>query len=187
MFGDAPYALVVVSRGRGEERLFEAVDVRGRADLSVEEVIARWQATREAERRLLDNYAASCLDGPAFPVGSFASPSTWRSNCSSSWIATGLNDWIQTALLVNGVRLKGVREFPLPQLRARPGGGEAARVGDRPENRHRFEGTDTVNDRLCFVVTVEPVSTGELLYLGRIWIDGLDFRQVRMQLEQRAD
>ena len=98
---------------------------------------------------------------------------------------TGVNDWIQTGLLVNGVRLN-VREFPLAQI-------EPERVVTKPleltidqKYGYRLSGTETVNDRLCYVVDVEPAETGELLYAGRIWIDGETFRQVRMRLVQRT-
>jgi hypothetical protein len=37
----------------GTSRLFESVSVTGRASLRVEEIIARWQAAREAERLFL--------------------------------------------------------------------------------------------------------------------------------------
>jgi hypothetical protein len=36
------------------------------------------------------------------------------------------------------------------------------------------------------VVGIEPTRTDETLYAGKVWIDGLTFRQVRLQLEQRT-
>ena len=46
-------------------------------------------------------------------------------------------------------------------------------------------GTDTVDGRVCYVVGIRPEGASESLYSGKIWIDGVDFRQVRLLLEQR--
>jgi hypothetical protein len=183
---DATYAFVLVGRGGGQERLFEAVDVLGRAELSVEEIIARWQARREAERRLLGNYAASCLLNLHFQSGSFGIALDVALELRQFVDRTGVNDWVQTALLVNGVRLKGVREFPLPQLEPGRVVAKPLELGIDQKYRYVLAGTDTVNDRLSYVVDLEPANAGERLYSGRVWIDGETFRHVRMRLEQRA-
>ncbi len=182
---NADYTLVHVRRSGGEERLFEAVKVTAQAGLSVEEIIARWQASREAERRSLDNYVASCFLSLHFESNSFGIGADVALDLQQYFDRTGVNDWIQTGLFVNGVRLS-VREFPLPQL-------EPERVVTKPleltidqKYGYRLSGTETVNDRLCYVVDVEPAETAELLYAGRIWIDGETFRQVRVRLEQRT-
>ncbi|MBE3097946.1 MAG: hypothetical protein IMZ44_12575, partial [Planctomycetes bacterium] len=182
---NAEYTFVHVRRGGGEGRLFEAVNVTGQAGLSVEEIIARWQASRETERRSLENYVATCLLSLHFESNSYGFGVDVALDLQQFFDRTGVNDWIQTGLMVNGVRLK-VREFPLPQL-------EPERVVTKPlelaidqKYGYRLAGTETVNDRLCYVVDVEPAETGELLYSGRMWIDGVTFRQVRMRLEQRA-
>lgn len=183
---DAEYAFVYVSRGGGQARLYESVNVRGRSELSVEEIIARWQASRESERQALDHYTAACLLNLHFKSSSFGASFDVALELQQFVDRSGLNDWIQTALLVNGVRLNGVREFPLPQL-------EPDKVVTKPlelsidqKYRYSLAGTDTVNDRLCYVVDVEPTTPGELLYSGRIWIDGLSFHHVRMRLEQQS-
>lgn len=183
---DADYAFVYVSRGGGQERLYEAVDVRGRSELSVEEIIARWQASREAERQALDHYTAACLLNLHFKSSSFGASFDVALELQQFVDRTGLNDWIQTALLVNGVRLNGVREFPLPQLEPDKVLAKPLELSIDQKYRYRLAGTDTVNDRLCYVVDVEPTTPGELLYSGRIWIDGLSFRHVRMRLEQQS-
>ena len=67
-------------------RVFESVDVTGRASLSVEEILARWQAAREAERAGLDNYAVDCFLVLHFEGTSLQAGSTWRWNCGSSGI-----------------------------------------------------------------------------------------------------
>jgi hypothetical protein len=183
---EAEYALVHVARGGGEGRLFEAVNVPGRADLRVEEIIARWQAAREVERRALQNYVALCFLKLHFESNTYGVGFDLAFDLRQFYERSGVNDWIQTGLLVNGVRLKKVQEFPLPQL-------EPERVVTKPlelaideKYEYRLAGTDTVSDRLCYVVDIEPSVSRELLFSGRIWIDGLTFRQVRMRLEQRT-
>ena len=184
---DTEYVLARVTHAGGEERLFEAVSVKGRAELRVEEIIARWQSAREADRRALQHYLVPCLLGLHFEAGGtlgvafdvaldlhyFAEP-------------PDVQEWVQKSFFINGVRFKQGSEFPLPML-------EPDKVVARPLElslNERYEylllGTDNVNDALCYVVGIEPATTDEALYAGKVWIDGLSFQQVRLQLEQRT-
>ena len=183
---DAPYTFLHVRRSGSQERLFEAVDVRGRAELSVEEVIARWQAAREAERRTLDHYSAVCLQALHFEASNFGVGVDVALELRLFVDRNGVNDWVQTGLFVNGVRFKKGREFPLPQL-------EPERVMTKPlelsmdeKYRYRLDGVEQIDGRMCYVIGVEPTTSTERLYAGRVWIDGVTFRQVRMQFEQRS-
>jgi hypothetical protein len=183
---DTPFAFLQVRRTGSQERLFEAVNVHGRAELRVEEVIARWQTVREAERRLLDHYSATCLQALHFEASNFGVGVDVALELRLFVDRTGINDWVQTGLFVNGVRFKKGREFPLPQL-------EPERVMTKPlelsmdeKYRYRLIGVEQVGGALCYVVGVEPATAGERLYAGKVWIDGVTFRQVRMQLDQRS-
>ena len=183
---DAAFTFLLIRRGDPAGRHFEAVNVRGRAELRVEEVIARWQATRETERRLLDHYSGSCLQTLHFEASTFGVGFDVALEFRLYADRSGASDWLQTGLFVNGVRFRKGREFPLPQL-------EPERVMTRPlelsmdeKYEYRLVGVEEVNGAMCYVIAIEPTTTSELLYAGRVWIDGVTYRQVRMQLEQRS-
>jgi hypothetical protein len=181
----ADYVLLFARGEAGHDRLFESVSVTGRSGLRVEEVIARWQASRERERQALDNYSVPVFLSIHFEATNLTIGVDVALELQQFVDRGGTEDWVQTGFLVNGVRLKKGREFPLPQL-------EPEKVVTRPlELRldekyiYRLDGTDTVNGRVCYVVDIEPSQTTEALYAGRVWIDGVDFRQARIRLEQR--
>ncbi len=182
---DTDYVLVVARAPAGGDRLFEQVSVTGRAGLRVEEIIARWQTAREAERALLDNYSVPCFLVLHFELTNLSMAFDVALELDQFWDRTGVNDWVQTEFRVNGVKLRRGQAFPLPQL-------EPDKVVTKPlelriDEQYIYEllGTDTVDGRVCYVVGIRPEGASESLYSGKIWIDGVDFRQVRLLLEQR--
>jgi hypothetical protein len=182
---DAEYVLLVARAGTPGDRLFEAVNVTGRASMRVEEIIARWQASREAERQLLENYSVPCFLGLHFETTSLAATFDVALELRQFVDRSGVQDWVQTAFRVNGVKLRRGQEFPLPQL-------DPERVVTKPlelriEEKYVYEllGTDTVDGRVCYLVGIKPTGAAETLYSGKVWIDGVEFRQVRLRLEQR--
>ncbi len=182
---DTDYVLFVVRAPAGGDRMFESVSVTARAALRVEEIIARWQAAREAERVVLDNYSVPCLLVLHFEATNLSMAFDVALELEQFWDRTGVNDWVQTAFRVNGVKLRRGQAFPLPQL-------EPDKVVTKPlelrmDDKYRYEllGTDTIDGRVCYVVAIRPEGSAESLYSGKVWIDGLDFRQVRLHLEQR--
>jgi hypothetical protein len=182
---DADYVLLRASVPTGSDRLFEAVRVTGRSSLRVEEIIARWQAAREKQRLLLDNFTVPCFLDIHFEVANLAVGFDVALELRQFVDRSGTDDWVQTAFRVNGVKIRKGQEFPLPQI-------EPGKVVTRPlelrigeQYTYTLAGTETVDGRPCFVVTIRPARPGESLYSGKVWIDGLDFRQVRLMLEQR--
>jgi hypothetical protein len=183
---DAEYVFLRVSQGGGDQRLFEAVNVKGRADLRVEEIIARWQASRETERRLLDNWSAPCFLTLHFDSTSFGMSFDVALELQRFTDRTGINDWVQSGFFVNGVRFSKGQEFPLPMLEPEKVVTQPLELSMDEKYNYRLAGTDTVNGTLCYVIDIEPAEPTELLYAGKVWIDGVKFRQVRLQLEQRT-
>jgi hypothetical protein len=182
---DTDYVLVVARAGAQTDRVFETVSVTGRASIRVEEIIARWQASREAERRALDSYSVPCLLSLHFETTSLAATFDVALEMEQFVDRSGTQDWVQTGFLLNGVRLGRGREFPLPQI-------EPEKVVTKPLELRLHEpyayellGTETVNGHVCYVVGIRPARPDDTLYSGQVWIDGADFRQVRLRLEQR--
>jgi hypothetical protein len=181
---DTEYALVSVRRGDVGQRLYESVSVTGRGGLRVEEIIARWQQYREAQRRSLDNYSAQCLLSLHFEPTTLGSGFDIAMQLRVFADRTGQRDWVQDAFFVNGVRYKSSRGFPLPQLEPEKVLAQPLELAIEDKYRYVLLGTDTVRETLAYVIGVEPEQPGAMLFTGKIWIDGVSFRQVRMQLQQ---
>ncbi|MEW6366650.1 MAG: hypothetical protein AB1714_18630 [Acidobacteriota bacterium] len=185
--GSSRFLLIVIRKlAAPEEAGRERIEVTAPASLTVDEIVARWQQYREAQRRLVQAYISNCFltlhFEPAGVGGTFDISMRFR----QFWSASGLSEWVQTEFYVNGVRFKGRRDFPLPQL-------EPEKVLTQPlelklDEKYSYSllGMDTVDGAVCYVVGFEPVVKGETLYRGKVWIDGATFRHVRMDLSQRG-
>ncbi|MGA3099237.1 MAG: hypothetical protein ABSF25_22495, partial [Bryobacteraceae bacterium] len=182
------YALVHIRRTDGDEgRLRTIVEVKATADLTVEEIVARWQQYRESQRRKLDNFMASSFMSLHFEGTNIGSGFDISMHFREFSRRGGLVEYLQTEFFVNGVKFSNKREFPLGQL-------EPDKVMTQPlelkldeKYEYKLLGTETVDGVPCFVVGVEPKEQGENLYSGKIWIDGATFRQVKQYLSQRGE
>lgn len=182
---EGPFVVVSVRRGETGQRLYETVSVTGRGTLRVEEIVARWQQYKATQRHRLDNYLGECLLSLHFEPTVLGSGFDVSLQMRLFTDRSGQRDWVQDAFFVNGVRFNSRRGFPLPQL-------EPEKVLTQPldlaldeKYRYTLVGTATVNGVLCYVVAIEPdASSDGMLFSGKVWIDGVLFRQVRMQLQQ---
>ena len=185
---DAEYALVFIRPlGTEKPKEFSSVNVTAQANLTVEEIIARWQQYRESQRQKLDHYLASVFmtlhfDSTAVTPGfDISMPMKQYSDNR-----TGLIEWAQTGFYIDGVKLKSRHEFPLPQLEPEKVVTQPLELKLNERYTYRLLGTEQVNGVYTFVIAVEPKELTEALYSGKIWIDGTTFRQVKMYLTQRG-
>ncbi len=185
---DSQYAMIFFHElGRATEKAFSSVNVTAQANLTVEEIIARWQQNREAQRQKLDHYISSCFltlhfDSTSVSPGfDISMPMKQFSNNRS-----GLLEWEQTDFYVNGVKFKSSRGFPLPQLEPEKVVTQPLELSLNEKYSYKLLGTEQVNGVLAFVVEFEPKEQNEALYSGKVWIDGTTFRHVKMYLTQRG-
>lgn len=185
---DSEYALVFIHPlGTEKPKEFSSVNVTAQANLTVEEIIARWQQYRESQRQKLDHYIASCFmtlhfDSTAVTPGfDISMPMKQYSDNR-----TGLIEWAQTGFYIDGVKLKTRREFPLPQLEPEKVVTQPLELKINDPYTYKLLGTEQVNGVYTFVIGVEPKEHTEALYSGKIWIEGTTFRQVKMYLTQRG-
>lgn len=185
---DSEYALVFIHPlSAAKEKEFQSVNVTAQANLTVEEIIARWQQYRESQRQKLDHYIASCfmtLHFDSTDVSPGFDISMPMQQFSDNRI--GLVEWAQTGFYIDGVKFKTKREFPLPQLEPEKVVTQPLELKLNEKYAYKLLGTDQVNGVYTFVVGVEPIERNEILYSGKIWIDGTTFRQVKMYLTQRG-
>jgi MFS family permease len=185
---DSEYALIFIHQlGGTEQRAYSTVNVTAQAELTVEEIIARWQQYRASQKQKLDNYIASCFMtlhfdatsfGPGFDV---SMPMKQFSNNR-----TGLLEWAQTGFYIDGVKLKHEWQFPLPQLEPEKVMTQPLELTLNEKYSYKLLGTEQVNGVYAFVIGIEPREQTETLYSGKVWIDGTTFRHVKMYLTQRG-
>jgi ribosomal protein L24 len=182
------YLVISFHKQRGtDSTVYNSVDVNSGVQLSVEEIIARWQKYGEAQKQKLENYVSSSFMNLHFESTNVVSAFDISMQIKRFYDRSGQTELAQTALYVNGVKFNNKYEFPLPQL-------EPEKVLTPPlelklnENyAYKLLGTEQINGALCFVVGVEPKVQEVTLYSGKIWIDGTTFREVKQTLSQRGD
>ncbi len=173
-------------KSSAETAVFNQVEVKSGIDLSVEEIVARWQQYREAQKRKLDNYQSSNFMSLHFEGTSVAQAFDISMHLREFFERGGKMEYEQTELYVNGVKFSYKREFPLPQLEPEKVLTQPLELTLNERYTYKLLGTEQIEGSQCYVVGVEPKSLNENLYSGKIWIDGVSFREVRQTLSQRG-
>jgi hypothetical protein len=185
--GEAEYALVLIHNiGDTGDRFIEGVEVKGKADLTIQEIIARWQQYREAQRQRLDNYMADVLESVHFEGTNIGSGFDIQIKFEE-FVNRDSQQWEQVEFYVNGVKFGNNHEFPLPQIDPTKVVTQPLELALNEKYQYKLLGTDKVNGILCYVIGVEPRVRGEVLFSGKIWIDGTTFRQVKQYFTERGE
>jgi hypothetical protein len=181
------YALISIhQQSEADQTLYNTVEVKGGVELKVEEIIARWQQNREAQKQKLENYLATSFMslhfestnlGPGFDVS--MQLKQFFSRDSQMEIA-------QKEFYVNGVKFGKNHEFPLPQIEPEKVLTQPLELKLNERYEYKLLGTEQVNEAMCYVVGIEPKVQDEALYSGKVWIDGTTFREVKQYLNQRG-
>jgi hypothetical protein len=181
------YSLVFLHRSdEADAKVRTSIEVTGRADLTVEEVIARWQQYQAAQKRRLLHYIADCFMNLHMENAGMGSGFDISLAFKQFVNGEGLIEWAQTQFFVNGVKFSNKREFPLAQLEPEKVMTQPLELKMDEKYEYKLAGTEQVNGVLCYVVDVNPRDRTENLFSGKIWIDGTTFRQVRELLRQRG-
>src|ERR1700756_3710559 len=181
------YALISVHKqSENDQTVLNTIEVKGGIELKVEEIVARWQQNREAQKQRLENYMASSFMSLHFENTNLGPGFDVSTQLKVFFSRGGQMEMAQKAFYVNGVKFGKNHEFPLPQI-------EPEKVLTQPlelklNERYVYTllGTEKVEGALCYVIGVEPKVADEALYSGKIWIDGATFREVRQYLTQRG-
>jgi hypothetical protein len=182
-----PFVLISIhKKSNTETSAYSQVEVKSGIDLSVEEIIARWQQYREAQKLKLDNYQASSFMNLHFETTAVAQAFDISMRLRQFFERGGKMEFEQTELYVNGVKFSYKHEFPLPQLEPEKVLTQPLELTLNERYTYKLLGTEQIEGVLCFVVGVEPKAQDENLYSGKIWIDGVSFREVRQTLSQRG-
>jgi hypothetical protein len=185
--GSSHTFILIRNTGSSASRLHSSVTVVAEADLTVEEVIARWQQYRESQNQLLHRYTSDCfttlhLEGTLLGASGFDISMSLKEFFSQE----APIEWVQSDFYVNGVRWAKDKEFPLPQMEPEKVVSQPLELKLDEKYAYKLEGFDKVDDALCYVVSVEPKEQNASLYSGKVWIHATQFRHVKMELRQRG-
>jgi len=180
------YALISIHQQGEDETAYNTVEVKGGVDLKVEEIIARWQQNREAQKQRLENYLASSFMSLHFEGTNLGPGFDVSMQLRQFFSRTGVTEVAQKEFYVNGVKFGKNREFPLPQIEPEKVLTQPLELKLNERYDYKLLGTEKVDGAMCYVIGVEPKVRDELLYSGKIWIDGSTFREVKQYLNQRG-
>ncbi len=181
------YALISIHKhSEAGQTAFNSVEVKGGVDLKIEEVIARWQQNREAQKQKLENYMASSFMSLHFESTNLGPGFDVSMQLRQFFSRAGQTELAQKAFYVNGVKFGKNHPFPLPQIEPEKVLTQPLELALNERYQYKLLGTEKIDGALCYVVGVEPKYQDEALYSGKVWIDGATFREVRQSLSQRG-
>jgi hypothetical protein len=181
------YALISIHRqSETDQTVYNTVEVKSGVDLSVEEIIARWQQNREAQKQRLENYTASSFLSMHFEATTLEPGFDFSMQFKQFFSRDSPAELAQKAFYINGVKFGKNHEFPLPAIEPEKVMTQPLELKLNERYDYKLLGTEQVSGTLCFVVGVEPKVHDEALYSGKIWIDGTTFREVKQILSQHG-
>jgi hypothetical protein len=173
-------------RGSDESVYSTAVRVSAERTLTVDEIVARHQAQRARQARMVSNMIATGTTVLIFDVPGFAGPVEIAAR-TRIFTRGALTEVAQDDIRVNGVDMGiGARAPRLPII-------EPERVATPPLTitlssayRYHLAGRAREGGRDCYVVGFRPRAPGVPSFAGRAWIDATVFALVRLEAAQTA-
>ncbi|MGB6476449.1 MAG: hypothetical protein WBF04_20550 [Candidatus Sulfotelmatobacter sp.] len=181
------YALISIHKqSDANQTLYNMVEVKSGVELRVEEIIARWQQNREAQKRSLENYVATSFLSLHFETTTLEPGFDFSMQLKQFFSRDGPTELVQKEFYINGVKFGKNHEFPLPEIEPEKVMTPPLELKLNERYDYKLLGIEQVNGAMCYVVGVEPKVRDEALYSGKIWIDSNTFREVKQYLAQRG-
>jgi hypothetical protein len=181
------YALISIhQQSEADQMLYNTVDVKSGVELSIDEIIARWQQNREAQKQKLENYVASSFMSLHFESTNLGPGFDVSMQLKQFFNRDGQMELAQKEFYLNGVKFGKNHEFPLPQIEPEKVLTQPLELKLNERYDYKLLGTEQVSGATCYVVGVEPKVRDEALYSGKVWIDSTTFREVKQYLTQRG-
>jgi hypothetical protein len=185
--GTSEYLLISIHKqSEPDQTLYNTVEVKSGVELRIEEIIARWQQNREAQKQKLENYLASSFVSLHFESTNLGPGFDVSMQLEQFFSRDGQMELAQKEFYLNGVKFGKNHEFPLPQIEPEKVLTQPLELKLNERYDYKLLGTEQVDGATCYVVGVEPKVRDEALYSGKIWIDGTTFREVKQYLSQRG-
>ena len=176
-------ALVRVPAPGASGRFAEGVQVVGARTLSVEEIIARHQASAARQAAVIEELISTGTLTLSFEAPGFPAPITISAD-SVIFSARGRTDLEQRAVRINGIAFRGGGVPRLPIIEPERVASPPLRITLTSVYRYRLDGEDTLGGTRCYVVRFEPVNARAPLFRGRAWIAADDFGMVKVAAVQ---
>ena len=159
------YALISVHRqSENDQTLYNTVEVKGGIELKVEEIVARWQQNREAQKQKLETYMASSFMSLHFENTNLGPGFDVSTQLKVFFSREGQMEMAQKAFYVNGVKFGKNHEFPLPQIEPEKVLTQPLELKLNERYVYKLLGTEKIDGAMCFVIGVEPKVVDEALY-----------------------
>lgn len=165
----------------GADVYVDRADVTKKASLTVAEIIFRYQQAQAAQDALYGNYVASARMEQHFrpsPTDAVDVVSENRYYFDREGV-----EWEELSFSVNGAKW-GTNRPPFPLLQAEKVLSLPLDLRLNADYRYRLEGSERVGERLCYVLTFDPLNAAQSLYRGRVWIDEERFVRLKVQAVQ---
>jgi hypothetical protein len=163
------------------------VEVTGRRQLTVGEILARYQAQQRRQDAIVKTTIGTGSTTLLFEVPDFAAPVTITADTTVFRGPDGTNIE-ERGIRLNGAPIAGGDAASPPELPLI----EAERISTPPlvirlneAYRYVLAGEESVGDSRCYVVRFEPAVAGRGLAKGRAWIDAQAFTLRRLETIQR--
>jgi hypothetical protein len=164
------------------------VEVTGTRQLTVGEILARYQAQQRRQDAIVKTTIGTGSTTVLFEVPDFAAPVTITADTTIFRGPDGTNIE-ERGIRVNGAPIAGGGAASAPELPLI----EAERISTPPllirldeAYRYALAGEESVGDSRCYVVRFEPRVAGRGLANGRAWIDATAFTLRRLETVQRG-
>lgn len=156
-------------------------DAQGRAQLTVDEIVARYQQAETAQQALVRNYVALARVDLHFQPTVLDSYDVVVEN--RFFYDPDTTEWEEISFTLNGTRF-GRNRPPFPLLQPEKVLSLPLTLRFNRDYVYHLEGTERVGDRPCYVVRFDPIDSKRSLYRGRVWIDSDNFLRLKVQATQ---
>jgi hypothetical protein len=130
--------------------------LRAESNSRVEEIIARWQQNREAQKQKLENYLASSFMSLHFESTNLGPGFDVSMQLKQFFSRDGQMEVAQKEFYVNGVKFGKNHEFPLPQIEPEKVLTQPLELKLNERYDYKLLGTEQVSGAMCYVIGVEP-------------------------------
>ncbi len=182
----SPFVLQIRGwRGATDDAFATGVEVTGTRALAVSEIIARHQAARARQERVLRTVISTGSTVLAFQVPGFPGPLTVTAR-TTVFAAPGQTDIQQEQIRVNGLALpRAAGDAPkLPLIEPERVTAPPLRIMLTEAYTYALRGREHVNGRDAYIVSFMPRDSGQTLFAGRAWIDSQTFLLLRTDAVQ---
>jgi hypothetical protein len=160
-------------------------DVSATGALSVEEIVARHQQAQMAQSLAFKTVIADLRQVYHFRPTAVQVFDVVTEN--RYFLAPDSVEWEERSFSVNGAKW-GPDRPDLPLLQAEKVLTLPLDLRLTADYRYRLESTDTIGERLCYVVAFEPNDPAQTRYRGWVWIDASTFQRLKLQtIQTRLD